>query len=245
MKNNLQTVDTDTFTHISTALAVAEGVLDTNIKLEDIKQWGNFGFGGTAGLEEGIIILDNEMYFPKTLDSTKTVSIALLTFFNPKHQAVINHPMDVKQFGEYVKSVVPTKNIMYAVKLEGSFDFVRLAILPSFKKPFPRFTSEDIDRAKKIEVKNITGTLLAFWLPDYVKKVNAGAGKLHVHFLSRDKKVSGHVEDCHIINGNIEIDYKHSLNVVLPKNNDFYNADFNKVDNKMIKRFSTWTQEDD
>ncbi|CUU50919.1 MULTISPECIES: acetolactate decarboxylase [Clostridium] len=245
MNNYLQTKKTDTFTHLSTSMAFCQGVLDTDINLEDIRQFGDFGFGSTAGLQDPFIMLDNEIYFSEQIPSKRTLNLSLLTFLKPdpdKH-VLISH-MNKKQLGEYFQSIIPTKNIAYAVRFDGSFEFIELSRFPSFEKPYPKLTPEDIDRSKKTELRNITGTLVGFWLPDYAKKVNSGANKLHLHFISSDKKFFGHVTDCEIINGNMAIDYKHSINIVLPKNDDFYATDIDNVDDRMVKGVSTWTQKD-
>ena len=50
----------------------------------------------------------------------------------------------------------------------------------------------------------------------------------HFHFLTDDKKGGGHLLECQMVSGILEIDYSYGLNLVLPNQSDFYNTDLTK-----------------
>ena len=72
-------------------------------------------------------------------------------------------------------------------------------------------------------LKSISGTIVGFWLPQYMQGLNVPG--YHLHFISDDFQTGGHILDCQILQGKIEIDYTDQFSLILPKQNDFYSMD--------------------
>lgn len=234
-KNKL--TDHDTFTQISTTPAFTEGIMDTNYKLSEVKKLGNFGFGGTAGIEQGYILLDDVIYTFPNSDEQQTVCLSLITNFTDNESVQnINKSFNLKDLRNYIENLLPTKNIIYAIKIHGNFDFLTTTETLSFSKPYPKLTPELVNNSINKTEYYISGTLVCFWLPDYLKGINGGAGGLHIHFISSDKKFLGHVLDCNLQKGVIHINRKHKLNLILPKTDEFYNVDLNDDKEKLSTR---------
>jgi acetolactate decarboxylase len=84
------------------------------------------------------------------------------------------------------------------------------------------------------EFHQAEGTIVGFWCPEYVKKVNVPG--YHFHFISKDKKRGGHVLDFIITNSTIDIDEKTSLDVVLPETEDFYMIDTSEESQNLAEK---------
>ncbi|MGI0025865.1 MAG: acetolactate decarboxylase, partial [Nitrososphaera sp.] len=85
---------------------------------------------------------------------------------------------------------------------------------------------EVVKKQTIFEFHDAKGTIAGFWLPDYMEGVNVPG--YHFHFITEDRKAGGHILDCQLHNGRIEIDYLSELFMALPENSEFYNSDLTK-----------------
>jgi acetolactate decarboxylase len=238
--------DLNAFTLISTTVAFTEGVLETPFCIGDLKKWGNFGFGATAGISNGVILLDNQVYSSGNIDDSSKLCLFHLAYLDDedKHQYVVDHEKDINELRCYIDSFLRSKNILYAIRIDGQFDFVETSDFPKQTKPYPRLTPEMTDQSINRKKENLAGTLLCFWLPNFLKPINNGGGSLHIHFISQDRKFAGHIINCHLQSGTMAIHPIHNLNLRLPKNcHDFYVANLSQKRPEMLQRANEWIQE--
>lgn len=220
----------NTIYQISTFGALVEGCLDGFISLKELRKLGNFGIGGITGLDGEITCLDGEFYHLLENGSInfadkKAMSPRMtMSFFKASRSININQPFFYNDLQKIIESSIPSKNIMYAIKIIGDFTFVKTKCYPKQNKPYPRGGVKIASSKKIFEMSNIRGTMIGYFMPEHLKEL--GYFKYHFHFLSADKKYGGHIIDFKIIQGNIEIDDKHNLFVSLPKSIDYYKADF-------------------
>jgi acetolactate decarboxylase len=65
--------------------------------------------------------------------------------------------------------------------------------------------------------------MVGFRTPEYLGTLNSPV--YHFHFISTDRRSGGHVLDCQLQNASVAIDTTSELGLVLPKNQEFYEAD--------------------
>ncbi len=241
--NNKYLNNDDYYTQISITPAIGEGILETNVNVKDILKFGDFGFGATAGMRDNIMILDGERISPKESGLSKKVAIAFLSFFKSDSRTIVSENINLYEIKILFKEKMLSNNIIQLMKIKGNFEFIEVSNFPKFNKPYPRLTPQMIDNDKNIERKNISGTLMGFWLPNFLKDINAGAGDLHLHFVSEDKKFWGHVLNCILVNGVMEISYKHGINIILPSIDEYYKRDFPDFNVSLTKRLEAWSKE--
>ena len=140
--------------------------------------------------------------------------------------------MDFKQLQTYIEGVIPTKNIFYAVRIDGNFKYIKTRSVPKQSKPYPRLV-EVTKNQPTFEFHDVKGTILGYWLPEYVNGVNMAG--YHFHFLSGDKKAGGHLLECQMTDSKLSIDFTYQLNLVLPEKSDFYNTDLSKDTKKELE----------
>ncbi|AIQ64024.1 hypothetical protein PSTEL_13920 [Paenibacillus stellifer] len=245
MKNgqNVEYRNTDVYTQVNTTAALVAGVMETEVTIRDLSEWGDFGLGCTKGMQESVLLLDNQTYVNKVVKDDQKIGLFLLAFFEETNPVRLQQTMDLNDLRAYIDSALPTPNIMYAVKCKGKFESIQTSIPLSFQKPYPRVVPEMTDQSINVEVDNISGTIIAFWLPSFLSGINGGAGGLHAHFISDDRKFMGHVIDCKMTEGVLWIDAKHQLNLQLPKADPaFYEVDLNGNE-AMSRRVSEWIKE--
>lgn len=223
--------DKDTIFQTSTLNALMEGVYDGNITVKELKKYGDFGIGTYEGLDGEMCEVDGKFYQVKAdgqvyIVNDKMMSpFAVITYFEPDKQVTLDQEMDFKQLQGYFESLLPTKNIFYAVRIEGTFTYVKTRSVPKQSKPYPKLV-EVTKNQPVFEMENVRGTVVGYWLPQYLNGVNMPG--FHFHFLSGDKKAGGHLLECRLTSGEMMIDYTYKLNLVLPAQSDFYRTDLTK-----------------
>ncbi|MGR3176562.1 MAG: acetolactate decarboxylase [Candidatus Anammoxibacter sp.] len=234
--------DKDVLFQTSTINALLEGVFEGELTFEELKEHGDFGLGTFNNLDGEMICLDNKFYQIKAdgkvypVGMTQMTPFAVMTFFEPDATASLKEPLDYRQLKQYIDELLPTRNIFYAIKIEGAFKYIKARSVPKQKKPYPDVM--DIIKSQPIfEFDNIKGTIVGFRLPKYMNGINVPG--YHFHFITADRKSGGHVLECLIQDVKIEIDYTSRSYMTLPALDDFYSADLakeNKIDINKVEK---------
>jgi acetolactate decarboxylase len=215
----------------STINALLEGVYDGEITYKELKQYGDFGIGTFNSLDGEMIGLEGKFYQVKAdgiayaVDDSMKTPFAVVTFFEVDKSISLDKAVDYEQLEHYLDNLLPTKNIFYAVKIEGRFNYIKTRSVPKQIKPYPRLV-EVVKDQPTFEFYNVEGTIVGFRCPEYVEGINVPG--YHLHFITEDKKAGGHLLECQMQNVRIEIDYTSELYMVLPQTGDFYKADLMK-----------------
>ncbi len=228
----------DTIFQTSTIDALMDGVYDGDFTFGALKKRGDFGIGTFNGLDGEMIAVDGVFYRVRSdgkvfvaPDAART-PFAAVTFFEADRTVTLAKEMSCKELEDYIETLLPSKNIFYALRVEGSFKNVKTRSVPKQERPFPPLT-EAVKRQSYFELEDARGTMAGFWLPEYVKNLNAAG--FHLHFITSDKEAGGHVLGCTTGDVKIEIDYSTGLDISLPETSDFLNADLTITDGKEVK----------
>lgn len=218
----------ETLYQLSTLNALIEGVYDGDLTCRELKKKGDFGIGTFNGLDGEMIILDGAVY---RISSDGKASAAppddktpfvIATFFKTDISHKPESGMNFKRLKEFTDFSLPTKNIIYAVKVTGNFAYVKTRSVPKQSKPYPKLTAVT-EKQPVFELKKVKGTLIGFRFPEYMNGVNLPG--YHFHFISDDKTSGGHVLDVVMADVKVEIDGIHTYALSLPNSEDFYSAD--------------------
>ncbi len=219
----------DVLFQTSTLDALLEGVYDGDMTFGELREHGDFGLGTFDALDGEMIEIDHQVYQIKAdgiayrVDDTMKSPFAVVTFFEPDQTASSDKAMDCTQLEELLDSLLPTENIPYAFKLEGTFAYLKARSVPRQTKPYPPLV-EVLENQPIFEFQDVTGVMVGFRLPGYMEGVNASG--YHFHFLTEDRTAGGHVLECQPQNVTIGIDYTDEWYVVLPEGGAFYEVDF-------------------
>lgn len=231
--------DDDILFQVSTLGAIQEGVYDGVASLKEMKLHGDFGIGTYDGLDGEMVYLDGIFYQIKAdgrvymIDDAVKTPFAVITKFNADKKMAIGEPLDYRQLQELILSQLPTKNIIYAVKITGDFKYVKTRSVPRQSKPYPRLV-EVTNKQPTFEMKNIKGTIMGYWLPEYLSGINMAG--YHFHFLTDDKKGGGHLLEIQLTGGTLEIDYSFGIKLILPEQSDFFKTIFSKDNKKELEK---------
>lgn len=223
-----QAYSNDTLFQTSTISALMQGVFDGDMTFKDLRAHGDFGTGTVQALDGEMVELDGQFYQVKSdgvayrlNDSAKT-PFSVVTFFRTDETVPLNGTYNLTQLESLLDSKLPTKNIFYAVRIDGTFDYVQTRIMQIQSKPYPTL-SEAAKGQKIFEFHNVEGTILGFRCPDYANGINVPG--YHLHFLTANRSAGGHLLDVKVKDAVVKVDNLRKLEMILPDNEEFNKAD--------------------
>jgi acetolactate decarboxylase len=221
----------NTVTQFSTIDALLAGAYDGQTTCDEMLKKGGFGIGTFDGLDGEMLVLDGNVYQIRSdgkiytpSDTETSTPFASVVNFSPEQSMTLDSEYDFKSFGEFVDERVPNKNIFCAVKVTGTFSLMHTRSVPAQEKPYPPL-SEVTKNQPEFEKENVSGAIVGFRSPAFVKGI--GVPGYHLHFLSDDKDFGGHILGFVMQEGIVEVDQCHQFNLILPAESD---SEFSKVD---------------
>lgn len=208
----------------ATINALMEGGFDGDLTIKDLQKKGSFGIGTFNELDGEMIRFDNHFYQIKSdgraypVDPSQKTPFAVVTNFSKENVVFAHQSFDLKKLYALLDTISPNKNLYVAYKIKVKCQTIKTRSVSKQIKPYPLM----IDAVKKqsvFELGTISGTLVGFRFPEYMKGLNVPG--YHFHFLSEDKKVGGHVLDLSGSNFEIEIDYMDDFEMHIPNNEAF------------------------
>jgi len=238
-KSSTAEQDRDILFQTSTINALLEGVFEGNVTYKELKQHGDFGLGTFNNLNGEMIALNNNFYQIKAdgkvypVADSQITPFAVVTFFDQDSSISVKGNLNYDELKQHIDKHLPTENIFYAIKIEGSFQYVKARSVPQQKKPYPEIM-EIIKVQPIFEFEEIKGTMVGFRLPTYMNGINVPG--YHLHFITEDKTAGGHVLDCKLKDVTIEIDFTTRSYLNLPEVKDFYSANLTKKEKVDINK---------
>lgn len=221
------------------AEAFIGGLYKGTLSLEDLKSRGDFGLGAPDMLDGELTVLDGQVYQTKATGETVTpgnqfkTSLSFVTFFKPDHVFTIKNKVNHQSALQEISKVFPGKNSMFAIKITGKFTHMKARAFPPVgKEPFPVLTSI-ADKQKVFEFSDTEGTLVGFYLPEYLNGINIK--DFHFHFISSNKKYGGHVLDFEGENLEAAVAVLKSLKLETSDNKDFQSFQFEQKNNESLE----------
>src|SRR4030042_5510896 len=212
------TTNRDVLYQISMYSVLSEGGYDGYVTYKDLKQHGNLGIGTFDNLDGEMIALAGEFYQIKadgkaySVDDSMEAPFAVVTFFETDKAVPLDNIADYEQLKQRLDSVLPDKDIFYAIKIDGDFEYVKARSVPAQGKPYPSL-DEALKGQMLFEFHDVAGTLVGFWCPVYVDGINVPG--YHFHFITADRKNGGHLLECKIKSARAEIDYTSGFSMEL------------------------------
>jgi len=228
----------DTVMQISTIDALVAGLYDGTMSCDRLLQYGDVGIGTFDRLEGEMVVLDGAVYQVKvdsrvyTLDGKITTPFAAVCRFGADDIITLKKGMDFKGLEEMIDTAISNKNLFYAIKVTGTFSYMKTRSVPAQDKPYPPL-AEVTKHQSVFEMKNISGTIVGFRCPPYVQGINVPG--YHLHFISDDRTRGGHILGFETDTGTCAIDRCNQFFLVLPTEGEaFQKVDLSKDRSKEL-----------
>lgn len=211
----------DTLFQISTINALLDGEYAGAMTFGELKKHGTFGLGTFDALDGEMIGLEGVFYQIKAdgvaypVPDSMTTPFAVVTVFDADTTLPAPDSMNYEGLKEYLDEAIADKSIFYAIKIEGTFKYVKTRSVPKQEEPYPPLI-EVVKEQTTFEFHDIEGTIVGFRCPDTVKG-GVNVPGYHLHFITADRKAGGHLLACQLQDVTIGIDYTSEFYMVLPQ----------------------------
>lgn len=208
------------------------GVYDGVARFDWLKTKGDFGIGTFNGIDGEMLALDG-VFYQVTSDGkahvvpdSQLAPYATLAFFKPDTKRNLTSTLTYEQFSAATENTFPSKNIPYAIRIDGMFKTIRTRSIDKQKPPYQPLAA--VAKTQSIfDLKDVKGTMVGFWFPAYTSGI--GVPGFHFHFITEDKKQGGHVLDFEMSSGTLQQQTLPGMELVLPTDKIFLEADLTTV----------------
>lgn len=224
--------DRETLYQVSTIDALMQGVYDGIQPVGEIKKHGDFGIGTFDALEGEMIVVDGVVYQAKSdgmiypVPDNASTPFAIVTFFEPDFNATTGRLMNFSEFSSDMITRLPSQNMIYAVRMQGTFPHIKVRAIPAQQKPYPTLT----DAAKNQSVyfyDDARGTVVGFYTPVFFKGINVAG--YHLHFISDARHTGGHILDFEVpVSTAVGYDITPEFDMLLPTTGAFIGVDLSE-----------------
>ena len=208
----------------STLHALLEGVYDGNVTCEKLLDNGDLGLGTFNALDGELVCAGGQVYQVKSdgsvsvAEPSQKTPFAAVTFFKTEKAFKIKGKLDYDGLKKEIDARIPSKNDLVAIRVRGKFDYIKARAPKKQEKPYPKLVDALKDQPI-FEFNDVSGVLVGFCLPEYVKGINAT--DFHLHFLKDDRSGGGHLLECKTKEITVEIDSVPQLRLSIPQSSEF------------------------
>ncbi|MHB8111047.1 MAG: acetolactate decarboxylase [Syntrophorhabdaceae bacterium] len=210
--------------------ALVEGIFVEDTTIADIKRHGDFGLGTFNYLDGEMLVLEGQVYQIKSdgkvygVPDEERSPFACVTFFTPDTFDEIDSDKDTSDLNEILDALIPSRNMLYAIRIDGTFRHIKCRAVPKSEnyKPLVEATKDQ----PVFDFEDVKGSLAGFFTPSFMESLNAPG--YHLHFLSEDHRLGGHLMDCAIRKVRIGIQHVPKLEVGLPMTFDYLATDLSR-----------------
>jgi len=222
--------DREVLFQVSTIDALLLSVYDGILTIGELKEKGDFGIGTFDKLEGEMLVVDGECYQVKVdgvayiVPDEATTPFATVTFFDPD-ETVLIETANFSELKEILEASFPSKNVFYAVRIDGTFPYVKTRSVPAQERPYPLLVDVTANQTV-FEFEDASGTVVGFWCPEFASGMNVPG--YHLHFITDDRKAGGHILDLRVEGAEVALDVTPNIFMALPTAGDFYDVDLSR-----------------
>jgi acetolactate decarboxylase len=215
----------------STLQALMDGVYDGDLTYNELARHGDFGIGTFNALDGEMVGLGGKFYQIRSdgrvypVDRSMKTPFAEVTFFKANQTHMLEKPLTYRQLTDYITTLLPSPNLLYAIRIEGFFPYVKTRSVPRQDKPYPPL-AEVAKKQSVFEFTKVEGVIVAFRYPQYLAGINLAG--YHCHFISADRQRGGHLLDCRVEGATVAVDAIPNLYLRLPETQAFLRQDLSK-----------------
>ncbi len=236
LADGLKVPDYGTLFQVSTSGALVEGVYQGAISVAELMKHGDFGLGTFEDLDGEMVALNGQCYQARA-DGTVTIAdqkahvpFAVVTNFKPEQTVKLPSISSFNGLTRHLDQLRNTENLFFALKIEGTFDYIKTRVVCKAKGP--ETLVESAGKQTEFEFSDVKGTLVGFWTPEYARTINIAG--YHLHFLTDNHKSGGHLLDCRAKELTVKIEHSADFRMAIPETATFLKADLTRDPSKEL-----------
>lgn len=204
----------DAIFQISTLGALNEGDFDGRISFGQLSDQGDFGLGTFEAVDGEMVMLEGVFYqirddgVVSMVGNEQESPFAVLKHFVADEELPLGQIAGFSNLQQVIDDHLVELDGFYAMRIDATFDSLLIRSVSKQTPPYPTL-SQVVAGQTTFLYTDIAGTLVGFRLPDFIADINAAG--YHFHFISDNRSIGGHMLNCTIRNGLLEIDEANDL----------------------------------
>lgn len=219
-----------TLYQVSTSTAVVEGIYQGAVRVGTLREHGDLGLGTFENLDGEMVVVDGHFFQVRSDGSVHECHddmlspFAVVTHFAPEIEVTLEDCPDLAHLTSRVDTLRSSENMFYTLRVDGHFDYIHTRAMCKTQEGVPLVQAAA--HQPEFEFRDISGTLVGFWTPEYAGKFNVPG--YHLHFLSDDHQGGGHLLQCRGSNLRLRLQREGDYHLALPETEDFLKADLRR-----------------
>lgn len=219
-----------TLYQVSTATALVEGIYQGAVRVSTLREHGDLGLGTFENLDGEMVIVDGHFFQVRSDGSVREVAdstlspFAAITAFSPDPAVTLADCPDLAHLTAWFDKLRHSDNVFFALRVDGKFEYIHTRAMRRTKEGVPLVQAAAVQ--PEFEFRDISGTLVGFWTPEYAKTLNVPG--YHLHFISTDRTRGGHLLQCRGKNLRLQIQREGDYHIALPETEDFLKANLRR-----------------
>ena len=211
--------------------SLMQGEYDGVITVKKLKTYGDTGIGTFQGVN-GELIMHGGIVYRALWDGSveaaaddETVPFANVTFFDAdaKKEAITAGDIDALKAIMTSAAHEQGRNQFYMARLTGTVPYILVRSELKQHEPYKPLNDALKTDQRKFEYKDVRGTVVALYCPDYMGGLNTPGW--HLHFISEDGTKGGHVLNLSVKECLLEMDIISEFNMIVPNRPSFNGKD--------------------
>jgi acetolactate decarboxylase len=230
---------------VSTSSALVEGVGEGAVEIGTLLKYGDLGLGTFEQLDGEMVVVDGRVFQVRCDGSVSEVADNVLTpfatvaRFRPDAEVLLKRCPDFASITAAYDQLRPTENLFFSLRVEGYFDYIRTRALCRMTPGTKLLDAAEVQ--PEFEYRNVYGTLVGFWSPQFTKTLSIPG--YHLHFLSEDHRAGGHLLECRGAALTLQLQRGSRFTLVLPETSSFLDADLRRDPSEDLEKAESFQPE--
>ena len=207
---------------VSTLQALALGYTRPVVTAQELLEHGDTGLGTFESVDGEMIVVDGVCYQAKQdgkivrADGTAGVPFAVAGFLENGRTFRIEEKQDI----DAIKTELTVRieewfglNSIHIARIDGWFDVIHARAGAAYRSQHVSLKDILSKTQKDFCFEHLYGTLICVYYPDYMDGINASGW--HLHFVSEDRKLGGHVFEVSMSYGECLLQKMNALSSIL------------------------------
>ena len=208
---------------VSTLQALAMGYTRSVITIEELLRHGDTGLGTFTDVNGEMILVDGKCFqadvngFVRQVPGGTGVPFAAVTFQERERVVTLPDGLDIDGLKASLNNCIEEGfglNSMHMIRVDGYFEEIHARSEVPYRSQHVSLKDILEKTQKDFCFRELGCTLICVYFPDYMDGINASGW--HIHFISDDRKLGGHVFQFRMAHGEALLDKIQNLEIQIP-----------------------------
>ena len=164
--------------------------------VRDLLNHGSVGMGTFTGMDGEMIMVDGHCYQATVEGKVNEagagwgVPFAQVGYYTEDGTVALAGSLNLSTAQALIADALPSDQKFYILRIDGEFDHIKVRSVPVQAEPYPPL-ADVIANQTVFEYSGVKGTIVGIWSPAFA--AGDSSPGFHLHFVSADRAVGGHV----------------------------------------------------